>query len=155
MLETYSKSGQYMRQKLSSSVVFSNIQDKILVYLLMSIRILLQILSESCVMAIYWALKLLCQFFIHNYYHELCFCGWKFLAWHVEDTLLSMCVKFQKNIPNRRVKIGLIVLFFAYSCCMFNDKIPQQGTTDLRRNMHDSWVFPLLLEDNLLVHCQL
>ena len=24
---------------------------------------------------------------------------------------------------------------------MFNDKIPQQGTTDLRRDIHDSWVF--------------
>ena len=66
-----------MRRKLSRLVLFSHFKDRIQSYLLMStgIRILLQILSESCVMAINWALKLLCQFFIYNYYNELCFCG--------------------------------------------------------------------------------
>ena len=32
---------------------------------------------------------------------------------------------------------------------MFNEKIPEQCTTVSRRDMHDSRVFPLLIEDNI------
>ena len=38
---------------------------------------------------------------------------------------------------------------FVYACCMFNETIPEQCTTVLHRDMHYSWVFPLLIEDNI------
>ena len=95
--------------------------------------------------------KTVLKFFIHHCDNKSCLCGQmiKKLVWRVEDALLNMCVKFQKNIPNRMAKIGLIVLFLPLLAIICYDKIPKQCTTVLRRDMHDSWVFPLLIDTEL------
>ena len=61
--------------------------------------------------------------------------------WHAEDTpqhVSEVLKEYSKQLSQNWADFYI----FAYDCCMFNDKIPQQGTTDLRCDMHDSWVFP-------------
>ena len=68
--------------------------------------------------------------------------------WHAEDTpqhVSEVLKEYSKQLSQNWADFYI----FAYDCCMFNDKIPQQCTTVLRRDMHDSWVFPLLIEDNI------
>ena len=41
-----------------------------------------------------------------------------------------------------------VLLLPSFAMC-FIIKVPEQCTTVLRRDMDDSWVFPLLIEDNI------
>ena len=93
---------------------------------------------SSCVTVINWTLKLFfnssCIIVIIN---RLCVVRWwKILVWRVEDPLLNMCVKFQKKFQTYGLKLGWL-FYFAFACFV------------LLCDMHDSWVFPLLIEDNI------